>query len=515
MLQLSSIPSQNIAESYFLNDIFLNAFMNWPDRIALECEDVQWRYSDLYTKVIHYLTIITAEIGENNAPGCIAIYGNKTPESIAAILAILLSGHAYMPLDISWPSHRIETVLDTAKPKLLLQTQLSPYLLKQLENIQTTIPIINLLMTDVSESTSINNSRHNAIKQIHPEQIAYLLFTSGTTGIPKGVCVSHRAASAAIEMLFEHVSLSQDDKIANQSALCYDLAMFDLYSAFKVGASVYLMPAHIAKIPKEFIKCINENNLTSLFMVNSAIEYILKYTNDLNYTLTLKNLLLTGDPLTENLVALFRQKLRSDICIWNLYSAVEMPYAFAQRIALDDNNINFRLFSQHGSKINFYLQNDSDLTHLEGALHVKSPVLFSGYLTNDTGIEYIQNHPITDYRTGDWVKLTHQGINLFGRVDRQVKIMGNRVELDDIEVNLESIPLVIEAAVYFDKEKNKLIAFLTIEGEVDNTNKIHLIKQSCQKLLPPIMHPNEFVIIDTMPRTTSGKKDRKILIARL
>lgn len=498
-------------KTFYLHDIFLTAVTKWPDRIALMYNNDQWTYNDLYKKVSQYVELINKQITHDDTSKCIAIYGTKSCETVAAILAVLLSGYAYMPLDISWPAHRINTVLDIAKPALLITTQLNLYLQKQLNNIQNKPNVIDVLERgQVLTFHRLQEPAQEPVKcqdltpSSSPEQIAYLLFTSGSTGTPKGVCMSHRAASAAIEMLFEHVTFYHHDKIANQSAFCYDLSMFDLFSAFKVGASVYLMPETIVKNPKEFIQCIIDNQLTSLFMVNSAIEYILKYTDQLAYKLPLRNLLLTGDPLTNHLFSLFRKRLSADTNIWNLYSAVEMPYAFAQKIALTNSNINFKLFSLHGSKIEFCINGDN--TSYEGELSIKSPVVFSGYLSANTSLHDIANNPIAHYKTGDWVSRTENGIELAGRIDRQIKIMGNRIELDDIETNLETLPGLREAAVCY--HNNKIIAFLQIDS-----SSVHSIKLACQKILPAIMHPHEFICVETILRTTSGKKNRKLLMS--
>jgi acyl-coenzyme A synthetase/AMP-(fatty) acid ligase len=489
-----------------LCDVFLSAKTKWPDRIALVDAEGTWTYAQLYNTALRYALHIRNHTKEDS--GCIAIYGSKSLNSIAAILGSMLAGFAYMPIDLTWPAARIESVLKTAKPSLLILTDLNLYLKNQLLQLTDLPPLVDhTTVADLPDSTDNFN-----LPLIQQEDIAYLLFTSGSTGTPKGVCVSHRAAIAALSMLFEHVPLKASDKIANQAALCYDLTMFDLFSAFSVGASVYLFAAHEVKVPQLFLDRLQAYQITSLFMVSSALEYILKNT-DKTYQLYLKNLLLTGDPLSEKLIALIKERAPECI-IYNLYSAVEMPYAFAESIHLDDTSrTNLNVFSQCGSLIQFQIKSNEDNQADEGHLIVQSPVLFSGYLQNGISLSEIKNNPISQYETGDWVKLIKSGIALSGRIDRQVKILGNRVELDDIETNLELTPWVQTAAIGFDKTRQRIIAFIeTKKTNLDFSDVQTRLKKWCHENLPAVMAPHEYFFINTMPRTTSGKRDRTMLM---
>jgi D-alanine--poly(phosphoribitol) ligase subunit 1 len=500
-------------EQRLLHVIFLNAVQQWPQNKAIECEGVSWSYQELYKRVCQYAIHIDSMLDKNAVPGCIALYGNKSLESVAAILAVLMCGYCYMPLDVTWPAQRIEATLAMAKPALLLLTQVNPYLETQLKQVQQ-LPV-TIRLAELKSEVFIEPAALLATSlQISSEQISYLLFTSGSTGIPKGVCVSHRAAVSAIDMLYEHVTFTATDKIANQAALCYDLSMFDLFSGFRVGASVHLIPPHILKIPKQYIAYLVEHQLTSVFMVCSAIEFMLKYTEENSYQLYFKNLLLTGDPISENLLGLLRKKLLPSCKVWDLYSAVEMPYAFAQLIEFQRENLNLRAFEEFGSKIKYHFRDaNKEVVAGEGQLCVESPVLFSGYITPQQDLATIQNNPLTIYYTGDYVKAYGAGIELYGRIDRQIKVMGNRIELDDIEANLESLAPVQEAVVFFNEASQKIIAFVVIRASHANDNNIiKVLKELCSKKIPAVMNPHEFVLIADMPRTTSGKRDRKQLV---
>lgn len=486
-------------QSPLLNDIFLNAVYQWPHRPALICGSQSWSYQQLYQQALKYTYHFQRQIGPH-ASACIAIYGTKSLETAAAILGALLAGYTYMPLDITLPAKRLQMTLNIAKPQLLVITTLNPFLQNQIEQLQ-----YDPIMFDIVHSNQTPIHTDKAMTGFCAEKIAYLLFTSGSTGQPKGVCISHRAVVSALDMLFEHAPFNGDDKIAGQSAFCYDLSVFDLFSAFKVGACVHLLPPEIMKVPKNFIEYINRHELTSVYMVSSALEYILKYATKMRNPLPLKKILLTGDPISPTLIALMRENM-ADICkIWNLYSAVEMPYAYAQPVNLLRDDINLKYFPLQGSQIKPSVDED-------GVLVIQGSVLFSGYITTDNSIENLQSNPIRQYRTGDCVRLDEKGMALFGRVDRQIKILGNRIELDDIEINIESLEFVQEAAVIVDSSTQQLFAFIVVRKEfLDTCDFNSTFRKRCSDRLPAIMIPHDFFLISEMPRTTSGKKDRKAL----
>src|SRR3990167_4187637 len=191
-----------------------------------------------------------------------------------------------------------------------------------------------------------------------------------------------RACRISDSMMFEHVHFHPADRIANQASLCYDLSMFDVFSGFVVGASIHLLPAHSVKIPKHFLNCLLHNHLTSLFIVTSAFEYLLKYTANIEYQLPLTNLLLTGEPVSDNLINLMKNRLIPTTNIWNLYSATEMPYAFAQRIHYENMFDGLKTFDQVGSQIKFMLEDILGKANDQfGELVVEGDVIYSGYLT--------------------------------------------------------------------------------------------------------------------------------------
>ncbi|MBN9344344.1 MAG: hypothetical protein BGO76_08975 [Caedibacter sp. 38-128] len=502
-----------------MNTLIYDSFLEWvkkePERKAiLEGNSIAKSYRELFEMGCQIAS--TIDLNAIDEVKTVALLGNKSFNSIAVILGILFSGRAYSPLDINLPAIRYDKIFENFSPIGLILTGLSPQLRYELTRTKINPSFILDLVGDLPEEAfkGVPRLTLSGKKQFNgrqPLSYAYLLFTSGSTGKPKGVCISHNAANEALRMFQEHINIQEDDIIGNQVSLCFDLSMFDIFSSLSQGASICLIPPMVTSVPNRFLNYLNENAITSIFTVPSVVDYVLENTNSSFNNRSLRRLLLSGEPIALNTIRKIFKAFSSNLEVWNLYGATEIPYALAEKIT---NEKNLNSFSLKGRNVEVRIENEvADINGEEksliGELLIKSPAMLSGYLlegnSNLTNLKYEEWYP-----TGDLASINEKNvITLHGRADRQVKIKGHRVELDAIEHEIENTPEVKEAAVIYHKDTKKLSAYITL---ITNCTEEE-IKKRCQNSLSPFMRPDSFHIIKELPRTASGKKDRQKLIS--
>ncbi|MCB1160249.1 MAG: AMP-binding protein [Leptospiraceae bacterium] len=501
-----------------MSNLIYSPFLEWvkkePGRRAIvEGESITKSYGDLFETGCQIAS--TIRLNATDEIKNIALLGHKTFNSVAAILGTLFSGRAYSPLDINLPAIRYDKIFTNFSPMGLILTGLTPQLRYELKKAKISPSFILDLAGDLPEDAfegvpRLKLSKKKEFDERQPLGFAYLLFTSGSTGNPKGVCISHNAAHEALRMFQEHISIQENDVIGNQVSLCFDLSMFDIFSSLRQGASLCLIPPMFTSVPSRFVNYLNENSITSIFTVPSVVDYVLGNENSSFNNKSLKKLLLSGEPIALCTIRKIFKVFSHDLEVWNLYGATEIPYALAEKITHEKN---LNSFSLKGTNVEVYIKDEviapkNREENLVGELLIKSPAMLSGYLLEgNSNLQTPLNYEGW-YPTGDLASINKSVIMLYGRADRQVKIKGHRVELDAIEHEIESYPEVKEAAVIFNKDMKKLSAYITL---IPNCTEEE-IKKRCQSSLSPFMRPDSFHIMEKLPRTASGKKDRQKLI---
>jgi len=493
-----------------LSNCFSQHFLEWvqkdPIRPAVADLACTWTYEDLYEKATQIAA--TLETFSDSEVRQVAILGNKSNVSIAAILGTLFADFAYCPLDLSLPSLRLEKIFSMLSPLGLILTGLTPPVVHALKGMKKKSSfILDLgedLPPDIFEGVkriTLKRKDYILIKK-KPKNHAYTIFTSGSTGVPKGVCLSHRAVDAALCMFQEHINIKETDRICNLVPLCFDLSVFDILGSLRQGATIYLTPPVLGAVPNRLVQYIKDKSISSLFTVPSTINYLFENTDKNLKNSDLKNLLLSGEPLSEVFVEKIESYFPQSINLWNLYGATEIPYALAARIT-KKSLINHFSLKRKGVEVRI---------DASGELMIKSPAVFLGYhLEGSTEL----HSPLKEewYPTGDRASIDSNGsVTIQGRKDRQVKLQGHRVELDEIECELESYQEIQEAAVIVDENSKTLVAFVVIKSGFHHKEIAKIFEERCRSALPLVMCPHCYVFLSQMPRTLSGKKDRNSLL---
>jgi amino acid adenylation domain-containing protein len=440
----------------------------------------------------------------------------KTPDLIVALLGILKAGGAYLPLDPTYPSERLGFMVQDAQvPVLVTQQQL-------LGKVpQTGARVICL---DADWSVIGIESRENLECNTTAENLAYVMYTSGSTGLPKGVMIPHRAVMRLV-VSTDYVNLRQKDAVAQVSNISFDAATFEIWGALLNGAKLVIFPKEKVLSLKDFASSLRIEGITVLLLSPALFNQMVQEVPGAFQSL--RFLLLGGEALDPSRV---RQALESGAPqqLLNVYGPTEnATISTWYRVEEVERGAGTVPIGKAIANSQTYILD----RHLQpvpvgvaGELYVGGAGLAQGYLNRPalTAEKFIAN-PFAGgefdserlYRTGDLARYLPDGnIEFLGRIDSQVKIRGFRIELGEIEAVLSQHPNVKQAAVIVrenaagDKE---LVAYVVLRQE--QTPTISDLRSVLKKQLPDYMVPSAFVRLESLPLTPNGKVDRRALPA--
>lgn len=499
--------------------LFSRAARQFPDRIAVWSTDRTIVYRDLdrqSSALANWLLL-----HRKSEDGLLCMMLPKSVDAIIAILAGLKANMAYAPVDPTWPSRRRESIFRQSAFDVLIA---------KVGCMEHEIDGMTVLSPDTPEWTGAMSAivdEDSSFTSGSPDDLAYILFTSGSTGDPKGVCVSRSAACFFPNWAREEFSIDSDDRVASLAPLTFDLSTFDLFSTLGGGAAVYLVPDTVKMLPSSLSRFLEEHRITTLYAVPSNLGLLstrgLLEKRDLS---ALTTVLFAGEVMPLPLFRDLKEMLPDHVRFANLYGPTETnvcTYFDMANINETDAAIPIGLPLPRTEL--FALSDDGDYAAPgeEGELCVDGPTVMSGYYGSvgknvDCWAVTPGQTESRAYRTGDYVKLREDGNWLyFGRRDSMVKIWGYRVELGEVEACLLTYAGVEQAAVVKVSEDRELgdslIAFVVSNpGKREKTASLDVVKY-CRQNLPPYMCPKGVHFIDEIPLGQNGKIERRKLTA--
>ncbi|ECZ4670553.1 amino acid adenylation domain-containing protein [Campylobacter upsaliensis] len=432
----------------------------------------------------------------------------KSINTLISFFGVAKSGNFYTLLDEKMPLERIEKIIKVLKPKAFITS-------KSL-NLKLDLPT---LYTEDFESYERDEEALAKARLRHIDtNLLYVFFTSGSTGLPKGVSISHKSVIDYAFWVSEEFELDENEIIANQAPLYFDNSILDIFPTIKEGGSVHLVPNSLFAFPLKVLEYLENEGVNTIFWVPSVLIYFANTQALEKFKLEkLKKVLFCGEIMPNKQLNYWRTHLPHTLFA-NLYGPTEITdvccFYKVDREFKDDEllpigkackNTELLVFDENKNFINE--------AGKKGELFVRGTSLSLGYYNDieKTKAAFIQNplhHNYLDllYKTGDIVAYNEFGELLcYGRIDNQIKFKGHRIELGEIEAVLNSHAKIKNSACIF--KDDKLIAFYESEEELD-------LKGFCKQKLPPYMIASSFVRVEKFALNANGKIDRKILSER-
>ncbi|HEX7331329.1 MAG TPA: amino acid adenylation domain-containing protein [Pyrinomonadaceae bacterium] len=492
-----------------IQELFEEQVRQTPRAVALIAGEQQLTYKALNERanqLAHYLRRLG--VGPEVAVGlCV----QRSVELIVGVLGILKAGGAYVPLDAQYPAERLRYMVNDAQIKVLLTE----------EAAVTAFTGFCSEVVSLERATELfaAESRENPETKTSGKNLAYVLYTSGSTGQPKGVNVEQRGVVRLVKNT-SYARFSSEEVFLQLAPSSFDASTFEIWGALLNGARLVLMPPEAPSLEK-LGEVIRKHQISTLWL--TAGLFNLMVDEQLEDLKSLKQLLAGGDVLSVAHVNKFLAE-NSDCRLINGYGPTENT-TFTCCYSIDDHPVIGSVpLGYPISNTEIYILDEHQRpvpTGVAGELYIGGQGLARGY-ANEFAMtaEKFVPHPYSDkpgerlYRTGDLVRYLPGGlIEFFGRRDKQVKVRGFRVELSEIETVLcqhqsvrQAIVIVAQRAEVEDKQ---LLAFLTLESEITAGE----LRSYLQQKLPEYMMPQGFTFVDELPLTTNGKVDRNALLA--
>ena len=502
-----------------------------PDAVAVVMGEEQLTYREL-EEAGNRLARQLREAGCGRGDR-VCLFVPKCPAAIVAELGVLKADCAYVPIDISSPAPRVQMIVDSSEPALILATGPAAKLLDDVLALRAdgSIQVGSLDAEQLAGDhfASTFSASDIALRSTEPiasensgEDAAHVLFTSGSTGTPKGVVIKHENVVAFVEWATGYFGTKETDRVSGHPPLHFDLSTFDIYGTFLAGAELHLVPASANLVPHKLAELIRAAELTQWFSVPSTMTYMAKFDafehGDFS---SLERVIWCGEVLPTPILMHWMERL-PHAEFTNLYGPTEATiassyYTMPEIPASETESVPIGVPCAGEELLVLDGKLEPVATGEVGDLYIAGVGLSPGYWRDEekTSAAFLadpRRHGGRIYRTGDLARVADDGlVHFLGRADSQIKSRGYRIELGEIEAALNALEDIRECAVVGVEtggfEGTAICcAYAPAKGASVGPPAI---REQIAKKLPSYMLPARWVVMDALPKNVNDKIDRR------
>lgn len=493
------------------------AVTEYGDKTAVSDEWESYSFNQLQQAGHRIATAILKYDDGGYMPQPVMVYLPKSGKCIASFMGAMYSGNPYVPIAYDMPTSRIQRIVDLLDGRGHIITDEAGMENLKGMNIPDTFGIH--LYTDAVTTEPDTDAIYRALNKITDTDPIYIMFTSGSTGEPKGVTVPHRGVIDYAIWVHNTFGIDSSTKLGNQAPFYFDNSIFDIYSMLLTGAEMNIIPEALFMFPSKLPEYIRDNNITTIFwvptvMINVANSGALA---DIKMPL-LKNVAFCGEVMPNTQLNIWR-KHHPDAVYANLYGPTEISdvctYYIVDREFADHDPLPIGRACENMRIIILNSENRIAKPNEQGELCVIGSGVALGYWNRpDISDKVFVQNPANKlyeeriYRTGDLAYITPEGLIMYdGRMDNQVKVKGNRIELGEIECAAMCINGVKGACAVFDAQNEEIVLFV----ESCEALVLRKFNNELKQYIPKYMLPSKLVVMDKFPHTANDKIDRVTL----
>lgn len=486
----------------------------YPDKVGFSDEKQEMTFA----QAVNHARVLGTALAAYGKRRPVAVLIDRSCRCIDAMLGTLYAGDFYTVVDVHSPVDRMKEILGVLEDPIVLTDEACLEIARQLVEDDRIAVYEQMISGQVSDAV-LSSVRSEMIDM----DIAYILFTSGSTGVPKGTVISHRALISYVNWVTGEFGFNQETVFGSQTPLYFSMSVTDFYSTVKCGCTYHIIPKHYFSFPVTLIDYLNTKKVNTIYWVPTAISILANWKAfDVKKPQYLRTVLFAGEVMPTKQLNYWIRSLDSDILYANLFGPTETTdictFYVVNRAFEDSESIPIGIACDNCQVMIIKEDGTEAGPGEEGELYARTSFMAEGYYNNPekTGQAFVQNplnraYPERVYRTGDLVRRNAAGEILYiSRKDFQIKRSGYRIELGEIEAAANSVDKVKSCACVYLKSREQLV--LLYEGGPKDPEKV---LAAVKAKVPGYMLPDRILRRKEMPKNANGKIDRKELTREL